>query len=85
MTQEIVGKPQGELSSSDRTAEPVKEEEQRVLKDHDLTEEPVEGKLHKMQEVESLEHRDDANKFHLAIELMTKILITTSPVCRMRW
>ena len=47
---EMVGKLQGELSSSDRT------------------EEPVEGSLHKVQEVGSLEHRDDANKFNLAID-----------------
>ena len=46
MTQEIVGKSQGELSSSDRTGEPVKEEEKRVLRNHDRTGEPVEGRLH---------------------------------------
>ena len=33
VTQEIVGKSQGELSSSDRTGEPLKDEEKRVLKD----------------------------------------------------
>ena len=32
VTQEIVGKSQGELSSSDRTGEPVKDEEKRVMK-----------------------------------------------------
>ena len=50
VTQEIVGKSQGELSSSDRTGE------------------PVEGRLHKVQEVGSLEHRDDVHKFNLAID-----------------
>ena len=50
VTQEIVGKSQGELSSSDRTGEPVKE------------------RSHKVQEVGSLEHRDDVNKFNLAID-----------------
>ena len=68
VTQEIVGKSQGELSSSDRTGEPVKDEEKRVLKDHDRTGKPVEGSSHKVQEVGSLEHRDDADKFHLAID-----------------
>ena len=38
VTQEIVGKSQGELSSSDRTGEPVKDEEKRVLRNHDRTE-----------------------------------------------
>ena len=68
VTQEIVGKSQGELSSSDRTGEPVKDAEKRVLKDHDRTEKPVEGSSHKVHEVGSLEHRDDADKFHLAID-----------------
>ena len=68
VTQEIVGKSQGELSSSDRTWEPVKDEEKRVPKDHDRTGKLVEGSSHKVQEVGSLEHRDDVNKFHLAID-----------------
>ena len=68
VTQEIVGKLQGELSSSDRTVEPVKDEDKRVMEDHDRTEKPVEASLHKVQEVGSLEHRDDANKFNLAID-----------------
>ena len=68
VTQEIVGKSQGELSSSDRTGQPVKDEEKRVLKNHDRTGKPVEGSPHKVQEVGSLEHRDDADKFHLAID-----------------
>ena len=68
VTQEIVGKLQGELSSSDRTGEPVKDEEKRVLKDHDRTGKPVEESSHKVQEVGSLEHRDDADKFHLAMD-----------------
>ena len=37
VTQEIAGKSQGELSSSDRTGEPVKEEEKRVLRNPDRT------------------------------------------------
>ena len=67
VTQEIVGKSQGELSSSDRTGELVKDEEKRVMRNHDRTGKPVEGSSHKVQEVGSLEHRDDADKFHLAI------------------
>ena len=50
VTQEIVGKLQGELGSSDRTGK------------------PVEASSHKVQEVGSLEHRDNANKFNLAID-----------------
>ena len=68
VTQEIVGKSQGELSSSDRTGEPVKEEEKRVLRNHDRTGEPVEGRLHKVQEDGYLKNRDDANKFNLAMD-----------------
>ena len=68
VTQEIVGKSQGELSSSDRTGEPVKDEEKRVMKNHDRTGKPVEGSSHKVQEVGSLEHRDDADKFNLAMD-----------------
>ena len=68
VTQEIVGKLQGERSSSDRTGEPVKDEDKRVMKDHDRTGKPVEASSHKVQEVGSLEHRDDADKFNLAID-----------------
>ena len=68
VTQEIVGKSQGELSSSDRTGEPVKDEEKRVMKNHDRTGKLVEGSSHIVQEVGSLKHRDDADKFNLAID-----------------
>ena len=68
VTQEILGKSQGELSSSDRTEEPVKDEEKRVLRNHDRTGEPVEGSSHKVQEVGYLKNRDDANKFNLAMD-----------------
>ena len=71
-SREIVGKRlQGELGSSDRTGEPVKDGGNRVMKDHDRTEKPVEASSHKVQEVGSLEYRDttssNANKFNLAI------------------
>ena len=68
VTQEIVGTSQGELSSSDRTVELVKDEDKRVMKDPDRTGKPVEGSSHKVQEVGSLEHRDDADKFNLAMD-----------------
>ena len=48
MTQEIVGKLQGELCSSDRTGEPVKDEDNRVMRDHDRTVKPVEASSHKV-------------------------------------
>ena len=72
MTQEIVGKLQGELGSSDRTGKPVQDEDNRVMNVHDRTGKPVEASSHNVQEVGSLEHRDttssNANKFNLAID-----------------
>ena len=68
VTQEIVGKLQGELSSSDRSGQPDREEEKRVLKSHDRTGQPVEGRLHKVQEDGYLKNRDDADKFNLAMD-----------------
>ena len=59
---------QGELGSSDRTGKPVKCEDNRVMNVHDRTVKPVEASSHKVQEVGSLEHRDDADKFNLAID-----------------
>ena len=52
----------------DRTGKLVKDEEKRVMKNHDRTVKPVKGSSHKVQEVGSLEHRDDADKFNLAID-----------------
>ena len=46
----------------------MKDEEKRVMKDPDRTGKPVEGSSHKVQEVGSLEHRDDVNKFNLAMD-----------------
>ena len=68
LTQEIVGKSQEELSSSDRTGELVKDEDKRVMRNHDRTGKLVEGNSHKVQEVGSLENRDDADKFNLAMD-----------------
>ena len=67
VTQEIVGKSQGELSSSDRAGQPSKEEK-RVLKSHDRTGQLVEGRLHKVQEDGYLKNRDDADKVNLAMD-----------------
>ena len=68
VTQEIVGKLQEELSSSDRSGQPDREEEKRVLKSHDRTGQLVEGRLHKVQEDGYLKNRDDADKFNLAMD-----------------
>ena len=68
MTQEIVGKLQGEHGSSDRTGKPVKDEDNRGMSDHDRTEKLVEASSHKVQEVGYLKNRDDVNKFNLAMD-----------------
>ena len=68
VTQEIVGKSQGELSSSDRAGQPAEEEEKRVLKSPDRTGQHMEGRLHKVQEDCHLKNRDDADKFNLAMD-----------------
>ena len=68
VTQEIVGKLQGELSSSDRSGQPDREEEKRVLKNHDRTGQLVEGRLHKVQEDGYLKNRDEADGFNLAMD-----------------
>ena len=52
VTQEIVGKLQGELGSSDRTGQPVKDEDNRVMNVHDRTGKLVEESSHKVQEVD---------------------------------
>ena len=72
-SRETVGKRlQGELGSSDRTGEPVKCEDNRVMQVHDRTGKPVESRTHTVLEFGSLEHRDtassNANKFNLAID-----------------
>ena len=68
VTQEIVGKLQEELSSSDRSGQPDREEEKRVLKCHDRTGQLVEERLHKVQEDCHLKNRDDTDKFNLATD-----------------
>ena len=68
VAQEIVGELQEEFSSSDRSGQPDREEEKRVLKSHDRTGHPVEERLHKVQEDGYLKNRDDADKFNLAMD-----------------
>ena len=46
----------------------MKDEEKRVLRNHDRTGKLVEGRLCKVQEVGHLENRDDADKFNLAMD-----------------
>ena len=66
--QEIVGKLQEELSSSDRPGEPEKQEEQHV-RNHDRSGKPDgEERLHKVQEDCHLKNRDDTDKFNLATD-----------------
>ena len=69
VTQEIVGKLQEELSSSDGSGQPHSEEEKRVLKNHDGSGKPDgEERFHKVQEDGHLKNRDDADKFNLATD-----------------
>ena len=68
VTQEIVGKLQEELCSSDRSGQPDKKEEKRV-RNHDRSGQPDgEERLHKVQEDNHLKNRDDADKFNLAMD-----------------
>ena len=57
MTPEIVSKWEEELCFSDRTGELVKDEEKRVMRNHDRTGQFVEGRLHKVQEDGYLKNR----------------------------
>ena len=47
---------------------PIERKKKRVLKSHDRTGQPVEGRLHKVQEDGYLKNRDDADKFNLAMD-----------------
>ena len=60
VTQEIVGKLQEELSSSERSGQPDREGEERVQNPD------REERLHKVQEDCHLKNRDDADKFNFA-------------------
>ena len=68
VAQEIVGKLQEELSSSDRPGKPATEEEQHV-RNHDNSGKPDgEEKQHTVQEDCHLKSRDKADKFDLATD-----------------
>ena len=69
VTQEIVGKLQEELCSSDRSGQPDREENKHVLQNHDRSGQPDgEERLQKVQEDNHLKNRDDADKFNLAMD-----------------
>ena len=68
VTQEIVGKLQEELSSSDRPGKPVTEEEQHV-RNHDDSGKPEREEIqHTVQENYHLKSRDNVDKFNLAMD-----------------
>ena len=83
VTQEIVGKSQGELSSSDRTGQPVKEEEKRVLKSHDRTENLWKEDCTKCKKM--VISKIVMTRISSTLRWMTRTLISTSLVCQMRW
>ena len=69
VTQDIVGKWEEERSSSDRSGQPDRDGEKRVLKNPDRSGQPDrEDRLHTVQEDGHLKNRDDANKFHLGMD-----------------
>ena len=68
VTQEIVGKSQGELSSSDRPRKPATKEEQHVRNHDGSGKLEGEEKLHKVQEDCHLKNRDKSDKFNLATD-----------------
>ena len=68
VTQEIVGKLQEELRSSDRPGKPEKKEEQHVRNHDGPGKLDGEERLHKVQEDCHLKNRDDADKFNLATD-----------------
>ena len=68
VTQEIVGKLQEELSSSDRLGKPEKKEEQHVRNHDGSGKLDGEERLHKVQEDCHLKNRDDTDKFNLATD-----------------
>ena len=68
VTQEIVGKLQEELSSSDRPGKPETEEEQHVRNHNGSGKPDGKEKLHTVQEDCHLRSRDKADKFNLATD-----------------
>ena len=88
VTQEIVGKSQGELGSSDRTEKPVKCEDNRVINVHDRTGKHVESSTHTqcknlvLPDIVIL-HRQ--TRTSSTLRWMTKTSTSTSPAYQMRW
>ena len=68
MTQEIFGKLQEELSSSDGSGKPDKKEEKRVRNPDGSGKPDGEERLHKVQEDCHLKNCDDADKFNFATD-----------------
>ena len=68
VAQEIVGKLQEELSSSDRSEQPDREEEKHVRSHDDSGKPEREEKQHKVQENYHLKSRDNVDKFDLATD-----------------
>ena len=83
VTQEIVLKSQGELSSSDRTGELVKDEEKRVLRNPDRRENLWKEARTKCKKL--VISKIVMTRISSTLRWMTRILISTSPVCQMRW
>ena len=68
VTQEIVGKLQEELSSSDRLGQPETKEEQHVRNHDGSGKLDGEERLHQVQEDCHLKNRDDADKFNFSTD-----------------
>ena len=83
VTQEIVGKLQEELSSSDRSGQPDREEDKHVLKNHDRSN-PIERKdCTKCKKM--VISKIVMTRISSTLRWMTRTLISTSPVFQMRW
>ena len=83
VTQEIVGKLQEELSSADRSEQPDREEEKRVLKNHDRSGNLIERKNF-TQCKKLVISKIVMMRISLTLQWMTRTLISTSPVFPMR-
>ena len=87
-SQEIVGKLQGVLGSSDRTVKPVKCEDNRVMNVHDRTVKLVASSTHtkcKKLYLPDIVILYRQTRTSSTLRWMTKTSISTSPVCQMRW
>ena len=83
VTQEIAGKSQGELSSSDRAGQLAKDEDNRVMNVYDRT-----GNLWKQARTKCKKlvlSKIVTTRISSTLRWMTRTLISTSPVFPMRW